>query len=615
MKSSILYQGAAILGLALATTQAHAVPESKIDEIVVTATRTETPIEQIGSTVYVVTAKEIELKQKQTVAEVLESIPGISVSRYGGVSGQATSVYIRGSEARHTLVLLNGIPLNDASSPGDEYNFDRINTDSIERIEVLHGAQSTLYGSRAMGGVINIITKKSTTQEIKLKLEAGSFSTFKESVTASGGTSKIQYLFDVSQHNSDGISVARPEAGNPEKDGYRYSSLSTNISITPDRTTDIDLYARYQRSTAEYDTAAWTYPYAAYDSPNYVQSKETTIGINAQKTLFNDSLKTVLSLSENSVSRYYPLDYTKYFEGKTDKYSWVNTTKVLTANEITVGLERTFEVAESSIFRPHHAEIMSIFLQDHISLSPEFSVTAGGRVDDHNKYGSQMTYRIAAAYNFRKSGMLLRSSFGTGFKAPSLSDLYSNYGNPSLAPEESATWDMGIQKNFASYNSKVGVTWFRNDYKNLITKSGATGYIPYNTSIASTYGLEINSQIEPLENLQMNAIYTYTISNDDANKDLAQRPRNRAVISAAYKIQPAMQFGAEVSYIGSSYFDDSHRSKLGSYYIANINGSYNLSKKSQFYARIENLFNRQYEQFIGYNTPGIAGYAGVKVSF
>lgn len=613
MKKSSLFQAAVVVGLVMASHVTHAADDSSMGEVVVTATRNATPIEQIGNTIYVVTAKEIEQKQKRTVAEALESVPGVTVSRSGGIGGQATSVFIRGAESRFTLVLINGIPMNDPSSVGDTYNFDRINIDNIERIEVLEGSQSTLYGSRAIGGVINIITKKSTNKNVVFSSEAGSFNTFKNAGSIAGGNEKIQFLFDISQLNAGGVTV---NSAQPDKDAYHLTSFTSNISITPDAVTDINLLAKKMLSNANYDDT-----YSPNTSP-YVKSNETILGLTASRSFFNEQWKSEFIIGQDKITRdYLESSYPSHYEGKIDKYSWLNTYKPIKSNSITLGLEKLFEEATTNSFTPHHDAINSLFAQDQATIFEDVYLTVGGRIDDHDQFGTHGTYKVAAAYTIKEQQITLRSSLGTGFKAPSLAQLYdSSWGsnNPNLKPEKSKSWDVGFDKTLVFLQSKLGVSWFHNTYTDLISSSFATHWQNTNIAHAQSSGLGLNLSVIPSKDLTISTNYTYTKTRDDQGQELLRRPQNQFNVSGDYRLSATVKLGAELTYVGSrqDYINiTGPKGEVGGYYLVNMTGSYDINKSLQLFARVNNLFDRSYQNVSGYNNPGIATYAGIKASF
>ena len=605
MKKSSVFQAAVVIGVVLASQITYAADSEAMGEVVVTATRNATPIEQIGSTVYVVTAKEIEKKQWQTVAEALRSVPGVTVyNGNGGVFGQAINVYLRGSESRHVLVLMNGIPVNDPSQPTDTFDFSRLNTDAIERIEVLQGAQSTLYGSKAAAGVINIITRKSTKDEVSFKVEAGSFSTFKESTTLSGGNRYAQFLIDFSQLNSKGIDIKN----NGENDGYRQASLTSTVSLTPDATTEIDFFVKYQRSTAEYDSN--------YAPDPFSKAFESTGSLKITKSLFDNQWKQYVSISQNRIMREYP-EYSGVYEGQTNKYDWQHTIKILENHTVVGGVEKVVEEATSRKIDTH-----SLYLNDQFSIGRDLHINIGGRLDDHEQFGTKSTYRFAGAYELKNLRSRLKASIGTGFKAPSLDQMYNSYegvgwgyyASPFLKPERSTTWDVGFETELPIAKTKISSTWFRSDYSDLIQHNDFTYYYE-NIAKAHMYGIESNLTFKPTDNTDIRLNHTFTMTDNGTGKELAQRPRNKSMLSASYLFSAKSTISMDINWYGPKYNNSNSTSRSGSYYLANIATTYMINKSVQIYGRVENLFNRDYVVYTGYNTPGIAGYAGVKVSF
>ena len=624
MKKSSVFQTAVVIGVVLASQITYAADSEAMGEVVVTATRSATPIEQVGSTVYVVTAKEIEQKQKQTVAEILETIPGVTVTRNGGIGGQATSVYLRGGEARHTLVLLNGIPLNDAASLDNAYDFSRFNSDSIERIEVLQGSQSPLYGSKAVGGVINIITKKSSKQEVIARAEAGSFNTFKEGISFSGGGDKLQYLIDLSQFNSHGITV---QNNSLNKDGFRSSSITASASLTPDRNTDIDVFLKNQVSTADIYSAS---------KNQYSNIHETTLGLNASKSLLEGRWTPQFSLGQNHITREMPVNPYRY-ESKSNRYSFTNILRLASSHTTTIGFEET---QEESLSAQKQADIRSAFIQDSFSPIPNLYLSAGGRIDDHDLFGSQTTYRATIKLNLESIQSSIRGSYGTGFKAPSLYQLYlptttyppfgGDYptyivsGNSKLEPEKSATWDIGIEKEFPTQSAKISMTYFHNSYKDLINFDET--YLAQQNTILGTYlnikhakaqGLESSLKNKLTESSSVSITHTYTMTDDGQGNELLRRPKHQFNISLDNRISHKLSIGAELSYVGTRYdiAPGSSTVKAGSYYIVNVASSYDISKSIKIYARLNNLLDRTYQNTYTYNNPGIAAYVGLKASF
>ncbi|PIV21326.1 MAG: TonB-dependent receptor, partial [Deltaproteobacteria bacterium CG03_land_8_20_14_0_80_45_14] len=412
--------------------------EVTLEKVVVTATRVETPVEEIASSITVISSKEIERKQKTTVLEVLRDIPGLDVVQTGGV-GRLTSIFIRGANSEHTLVMIDGVEVNDPISPGRSYDFAHLTVDNIERIEVIRGPQSTLYGSEAIGGVVNIITKKGEGKpKFFLSAEGGSFTTFREATGISGGNKWVNYSFALSRFDTEGISAASKKDGNYERDGYENTSLSAKLGFKPMDNLGIDFILRYMDAKTELDNFAGV----GGDDPNYVQKSnqflfKTQVGLSLFDQVWSQKLGLALNDHnrdiKNKKDSQHPFDYEKgRFDGQLLKFDWQHHLKLHRTNALTFGLDLDREEGKSryywesiwgpgqSIFPKKTADIKGYYIQDEIKLWDRFFATFGIRIDDHSRFGTETTYRIAPAYLIKETDTKIKGTFGTGFKAPSL---------------------------------------------------------------------------------------------------------------------------------------------------------------------------------------------------
>ena len=626
---------AVVLGLVLAacgTAQAEEQP-AQLGEIVVTATRDEVPIEQVGSSITVITAKEIEQQQLHTVADALRMVPGLDVVRTGSFGG-TTSVFIRGAKSEHTLVLIDGIEVNDPSSTGGAFNFANLTTDNIERIEILRGPQSTLYGSHAIGGVINIITNQGD-GKLKgfLSAEGGSFYTARETAGLSGGSNLLQYALTVSRLDTGGISAADERYGNTERDGYQNSSVAGRLGITPTNNTQIDMTLRFDRSHTAVDNGGG----AGMDDPNHIiRSDELFFRTQGWLALLDGRWEQKLGVSfadtswrdDNDPDTAHPLDLLRSsFHGQSVKVDWQHTLRLHKTTTLVVGAETTEENAKSdyysdgtwgpysSTWDERFARTTGVYLQDQLSLFDTWHSTFGGRVDDHSKFGTEATYRFSTSYLIKQSDTRLKGSYGTGFKAPSLYQLYSSYGSPDLKPDKSIGWDLGVEQGLPFMKTILGATWFRNEYSQMIDFDMTTWKYT-NVAKAHSQGLELTASLQPLDNLGLKAAYTYTETRDDiSGAQLARRPKNKLTFDANYRFIQQANLNLGLVYVGTRYDDAANTQKMKDYLLVNLAGSYDLSKSLQLFGRIENLFDRKYEEVAGYGTPGIGAYAGIKVQF
>lgn len=618
--------------------------EITLEEVVVTATRVETPMEEIASSVTVISSLEIERKQKTHVLEVLRGVPGLNVVQTGG-TGRQTSIFIRGANSEHTLVMIDGVEVNDPISPGRSFDFAHLAVDNIERIEVLRGPQSTLYGSDAIGGVINIITKKGEGKpKFFLSAEGGSFTTFRETAGLSGGNKWINYSLGLSRYDTKGISAASKKNGNYEKDGYDNTSLSTRLGFTPIENLNIDFLLRYINAESEIDT--WVYNVGVVDDPNYIQKLEQFLfKTQAELSLFDKRWNQRLGLAVNDHDRYnknkkdpqHPFDFEQgSYYGQLTKFDWQHHLKLHKTNALTFGFEFEREQGKSkyyweslwgpgqSIFPEKTANMKGYYIQDEIKLWDRLFGTLGIRVDDHSGFGTETTYRIAPAYLIKEIGTKIKGTFGTGFKAPSLYQLFAPatlwgpIGNKNLKPEKSKGWDMGVEQSLFRDKVTLGATVFRNDFDDLIQFDFAKGYI--NIAKAKTEGAELFAAVKPIEDLTIRLNYTHMDTEDKkTDLDLLRRPKNKFGLDLNYHFLKKGNANLGVIYVGKR--DDldpitfSRRIKLDGYTLVNLAASYDITKNFQIFGRVENLFNKEYEEVKGYGTPGLSLFGGIKINF
>jgi vitamin B12 transporter len=617
---------------------------TQMKEVVVTATRDEVPIEQVGSSITVVTAKEIELQQKQTVADVLRMVPGLDVVRSGG-AGQTVSIFMRGADSRHTLVLIDGVELNDPSTTGGEYYFGFLTKDNIERIEVLRGPQSTLYGSHAIGGVINIITKRGSGRPTGfVSAEGGSLYTARESAGISGSTDLVNYSLSLSRLDSSGISAAASRDGNREADGYQNTAVAARLGITPTQNSDIDMSLRYTKTRNEADNGGG----AGADDPNRVmRNEELQFRTQGTLLLFNDLWEQKLGVSINDLTRSddndrdadHPLDFQRSeYQGQTVKFDWQHILRLHKSNTLLVGAETKEEKAQSrlyleSSFGPYtnnwaeqSARTNGLYLQDQLNLWDNWFSTAGVRLDDHDRFGSKATYRFTTAYLFKQTDTRLKGSYGTGFKAPSLYQLFDPAnGNANLKPEKSTGWDVGIEQVLLNRQIQLGATYFRNDYEQLIDWElvDPVWYIGMYKNVAKTSskGVELTASYQPIDSLVLRAGYTYNLARDkETGEALLRRPKHKLTADVNYRFLDKGNLNLGLVYVGRRTDDDFSSwppttVRLKGYTLVNLAGSYDVTKNLQFFGRVDNLLDREYEEVYGYGTPGISAYGGVKVSF
>jgi vitamin B12 transporter len=615
--------------------------QQTLEPVIVTATKLETPAREIASSVTVITEEEIEQKQQPLVLDLLRSVPALNVVQSGGL-GQQSSVFIRGANSEHTLVLIDGIEVNDPSTPSRSYNFEYLTTGNIERIEVVRGPESTLYGSDAIGGVINIITKKGQgIPSLTVSAEGGSYETHQEKIGLSGGNELVNYTLFASYLNSNGISAAGKDYGNDERDGYENLTASSRIGLTPTDNFDLDFFLRF--TDAESDLDAFNGP--GGDDPNYRSDYQAlAFRTEARLLLFNQFWEQKLGFSLTDYDRdtrddkdtVRPDDAVRSsFNGNLYKVDWQNNLYLHETNTLTFGIEYQEEEADIEDFQDHpylpaptteeydkRADTTVYYLQDQIKLWDSFFTSFGIRLDDHEEFGSRTTYRVASSYIFNQTGTKFRATWGTGFKAPSLGQLYDpSSGNPNLDPEKSEGWDAGIDQFFWGNRASVSLTYFENDFEDLIV-SEVISWVPFistyqNVNKVKTKGVEFVFTLNPMTNLFFNLNYTYTdTKNEETGDELLRRPRNKFSANINYKFLDRGDVNLNVIYVGEredyiGFVVD----ELDSYTLVNLAASFKLTENFRLFGRVDNLLDEDYEEVWGYGTAGIGGYAGAEYTF
>jgi len=608
------------------------------EEIVVTATKLETTKEKVGSSISVISRKEIEERKEPYVLDLLRTVPGLDVVNTGTRGGNV-AIFIRGAKSEQTLVLLDGIKIGDPISIGRAADLSTMMTQNIERIEILRGPQSTLYGSDAIGGVINIITQRGKKGLRGLVgFEMGSYGTWSPKLGVSGASETVDYSLNVSKFSTDGFSSASKKLGNTEDDGFDNTTLSGRVGWLMADTVEWDFIARLSDSKTDIDN----YGGAFGDDPNNrFKKKQTFLRTQATFSTFDDLWEQRWGVSysehdretDNPIDIDHPidLDNSKY-DSSLIKFDWQNNFYLHQTNTLTIGLETEEEKGKSyyfsdGLFGPFETiqderkiRTNGYYIQDQIQLADTFFLTLGGRVDDHETFGLYDTYRVASSYLFEESHTRLHGSFGTGFKAPSLFQLYSSFGDENLEPEESEGWDFGIEQALWDNKIVVGVTYFDNDYETLIDYDfGAGGYI--NIDGAESQGVEFSGLYQVNDRVRLSSSYTYTDSEDKTTgEELVRRPKHKANFNVNYAYSEAGNLNLAAVYTGERDFKDfsgppGTLKETGGHTIFNVAISHEVADGIEIFGRVDNILNKDYEEVLGYTSSGIGGYVGFNIAF
>jgi vitamin B12 transporter len=613
-------------------------------EVVVTATRLETPIKEIASSITVITRQELERARKTSVLEALEDVLGVSVIQ-NGPKGGAASAFLRGANSEHTLVMMDGVELNDPISPSHSFDLAHLMLEGIERIEVLRGPQSTLYGSDALGGVINIITRKGQGKpKFHLSTEGGSYRTFSTGAGISGGSNWVDYSLGISRLQTQGFSAAsKSYDGNKENDGYQNLSLSGRVGFRLKNNIDFELAARNLKTETEVDNFGGPYGDDPNNSQNYdslfLKAQVRSLQLHnrwEQKLLF--SAVDYDRRHKNPVDDTHPFDSEEgFYKSRLYKIEWQNNFFLHETNTLTFGIDHHQEQGESeyqynSVWGPFfdnfplkRAQTTALFVQDQVRSKNRFFATLGLRLDRHSQFGLALTGRLAETYLIDSTKTKIRMTCGTGFKSPSLYQLYAPgtvwgpIGNIGLRPEKSVGLDFGIEQSFSAEKILLAATYYLNDYRNLINFDSYQGYI--NIGRAEAKGVELMVEARPFDELMFKLSFTTTEAKDkETGARLLRRPKEKFVANLNYQFIKQSNFNLSILYTGER--DDMDFSKtpyeqitLPAYALVNAALSFNIMANIQVFSRFENIFNKKYEMIKGYGTPGFSVYGGLNLLF
>ncbi|CAN5311552.1 TonB-dependent receptor [soil metagenome] len=661
-----LYLSAATAALLLTATAASAqavksddrqVEATLLGEVVVTANRSPQAASRVGQSVTVLTTEQIEASQAVAVVDLLVRTPGVSLSRNGGI-GASTALRIRGAESDQTVVVIDGVKLNDPSATGSGYNFGNLLTGDIARIEVLRGAQSTLWGSQAIGGVVNLVTAEPTRPfQASLDAEAGSRGTQYLRGGIGGAGDRLVWRLAASHFQTDGFSTF---ARGTENDGYENFGLSGRANVKLTDAVSLDLRAVY--SDGETDIDGFPAPTFAFgDTREYAQTKDLVAYAGLNFDLLDSRLRNRVGYAYTRTDRQnFNPDQTVTAltfdaRGENKRYEYQGVFDIREGWTATFGAEHEdseFRTASPSTFNPNPTPrarsvgIDGAYAQIQAEVIDGLTLTGGVRRDEHDTFGGKTLGQAAVAWALNGGSTILRASFGQGFKAPSLYQLYSEYGNKALAPEEADGWDAGVEQHLFDKRLMLSATYFNRDTTNQIDFVSCTGTetlaatplcfengvnpdpaLPIvrrfgyydNTAKTSASGVELAAAAW-LGSLELTANYTFTDTRNETaganfGRDLARRPEETANLSVSYVWPFGLTTGVVVQYAGDSFDSASNAYTLQSYTLVDLRVSYPIDDNLEIYGRVENVGDETYETTRNYGSAGRGTFVGVRARF
>jgi vitamin B12 transporter len=638
---------------ALAHAQSPGPPAPGTPDFVVTATRTPQAIERAGSAITVITADEIAKESPKNIVDALRRAPGLSVVEAGGPGG-TTTVRIRGAEAGQTLVLIDGVRVNDPASASNEFDFAQLVPTDIERIEVLRGPQSALYGSDAMGGVINVITRKGRgAPRANVSAEAGSYGSKGGRASVSGSHEALSYAFSLTGYDTAGFSrygyrigrIERSRAWPLEADSAKRLGASGRVGLTLSETMELEFGGYASRNRVEYDAAFGEYP----DTPSKAD-QDLVQGYSRLTALaFDGLLRNTVLVAANRTDRLY--DGTFYFgqplttSQSRDRFRGDRLTaeyqgdlKLGSFGLLTFGtaIERDRVLTSSQVLQPvagppletadASRSTRSAFVSHQVSLWQNLHVSIGGRIDDVEDADRFATWRATAAYEIPESNTKVRASIGTGAKAPSLFQLFDPvYGTPGLTSERSFGIDAGVDQRLFDDRLVLSATVFANRFRDLIDFSFDPAECPpantfgcyLNVARARTSGIELSGDLDVIPSwLRVKIAYTHLDAIDLLTGDrLARRPRDEGRLGFILTPLPGLSIEPTIVLVGERFSTAGERDRLAPYARLDLYADYRISDTFSLFARAENLTGAEYQEVYDFGTAGRSFYGGLRATW
>ena len=581
---------------------------SKPDEIIVKSTRSNSNVYQLGSSVEIISAEEIKKNSFNFVSEALQTSSGVYVSQTGSFGGTAT-VRIRGASSDQTLVLIDGVPISDPSSPGGGYDFSSLLTSNIDRIEILKGSQSTLWGSDAIGGVINIVTfENASIPNIHLNTEIGSFNTEKIGTDFNIANEHNSLFLSYDSYKSDGISKADKRDGNSEKDGVgsRAYLLKTNHNIF---NSEISSNINYRESDVDYD--GYGFATGVTDSDENTKGRQLNWSLLLRKAFLDDQLVNSILFGESEIDRKYYTNNILNFSAKGERrfIRYVGNYSLNDNNSFTFGFENE-EVATSGV----DFDTRSIFLLYETLISKNFGFSLGLRGDDRNNLASQETPKITAFYNLNDEWRL-RANWGEGFKLPTIfqSTFFccgAEKPNENLLPETSEGYEIGIDYKSNENFNKIGVTFFDQDISNMIDFSFSIGGYE-NIKKVYSKGVEVNFVSQLKDNITISGSFTKLDSENEFGSRLSRLPEEKGNLNIDFSLGLKNNFYISLFYNGDEV---DPRGEVSDWFRSDLNFSRNISDKAKIYFKVKNIFDEEYQDIYGYGTEERSFSIGINLS-
>ncbi|MEM1105558.1 MAG: TonB-dependent receptor [Pseudomonadota bacterium] len=587
--------------------------ETTLDPIIVEGSRLGQTETEVGSSVTIITAEEIDALGFDFALDAVAAAPGVTINSNGAFGGSA-SVRIRGASSEQTLVLIDGVPVNDPTSPGGGFNFARLDTENIARIEVLKGPQSTLWGTDAIGGVVSITTKRPDPGlGGSVFGEYGSFNTFRGGASVENANDTGAFRLALVGTSSDGISKADEDNGNAEDDAYEALTLSAKgaLNLAGDARVTVD--ALWTDAESEFDSFDFSAQGSVSDGDEVSETEELSANITLTGSLFGGRLENLALIGYSDITRDNFTDGAPSFDAEGDRtiFRYQGTLEIDARNTLAFGAER-----EEQSSGDDDTSIDGLFALYEVQPTDQLTLTAGIRVDDHERFGTETTGRVAAAFNPTDT-VTLRASWGQGFKAPTLFQTTffccgATAPNADLEAETSEAFDIGLDWRSADGRAEGGITYFDQDTENQINFSFALGGYE-NIAEVTSQGVEIYGAYQFTDWFGVAVDYAYIDAEDGDGEALSRLPEHSGDLTLAIDPPGPASGAVLVRYNGEE--PNTNGTTLDAWTRVDLSGSYDLNDQVELFGRIENLFDEDYQQILGYGTPDLSGYLGVRLRY
>ena len=590
----------------------------KVDPVVVTATKVETPQSELGATVSVITEDDIRTYHYSGIEDALRNVPGVEIQRSGSL-GKTTSIKIRGAGSQQVVVLVDGMRVSSPTLGSTD--LADLTLDAIDRIEIVRGPQSTLYGADAIGGIVNIITKKGQgPPQGSVWLEGGSYGTIRERANVQGSYGGFNFNLSGTRYDT---------AGQRNNDDADLTSFTGRLGYDFPWKGELSVTGRY--SKLNLDLPVFSTPPTVFDPNSQSQSETYFYSLTyKQPVLAWWDLSLRYSQWWNNAGFQNlppPGDFTtiSQIDTRRQEAEIITSFRVGSWNTLTAGYENRAEQGRSRGDFSAALETQSGYLQDEVRILGRVFLTGGLRYDSSDAFGSVLTPRMSAALVIKETGTKLRGSWGKGFRAPTINDLFfPGFGNPNLQPEHSESYEAGFDEKLWQNRLRFGSTFFHNRFANLIQfvfDPATFFFLPFNVGRALTEGVETYAEVEPLDWLLIWANHTYTRTEDlQTGLPLRRFAPNRW--NAGVTLTPNDRLTLFVqAHVVSKQFESTTVGQNAGYFRLDVGGTYRLvgrvgaMERLELTARIDNATDQRYEEVSGFRALGFNALVGLRAFF